>query len=145
MPNVPDYTAPSGKTIGSTGLTADVNAVTQQVEALTDWANNQAALADDSVSEAMLTPAVRAKLNQTLVELSIDFPLQGAQSRDIRIGQQRLVGTVSLASNTSGMSNLTFKKNGAVVALPVAVVLADVLTVSGSMPAGGGVVVLTVS
>lgn len=101
------------------------------------------ALMRRDATDARIASAIAAI--PALVELSIDFPLQGAQSRDIRIGQQRLVGTVSLASNTSGMSNLTFKKNGAVVALPVAVVLADVLTVSGSMPAGGGVVVLTVS
>jgi hypothetical protein len=37
--NVPAYTAPAGKTIGSFGLTTDVNAATAQVAALTEYAN----------------------------------------------------------------------------------------------------------
>lgn len=38
QPNVPDYTAPVGKVIGSRGLTDNVNAGHAQVEALTDFA-----------------------------------------------------------------------------------------------------------
>jgi hypothetical protein len=78
-------------------------------------------------------------------ELGIDFPSAGAQSRDVRIKDQRFVGTASVLTTTGGMTNLSFKLNGTVVSLPVAVALNNVLTVSGSMPTGGGVVTLNIS
>jgi hypothetical protein len=112
---------------------------------------NYFAFVQSSKYAAMRRDAVDARIAAALdalpayVEVGIDFPSAGAQSREVRINQKRLVGSVSVVSTTSAMTNLSFKKNGAVVALPVAVALGDVLTVSASMPTGGGVIVLNVS
>ena len=85
------------------------------------------------------------QLPSTVVELSIVFPAAGAQVQDIYINQQRLVGSVSLSSQTANMANVSYKKNNALVSLPVSVVLGDKLTVTGSAPTGGALIVLTVS
>jgi len=79
-----------------------------------------------------------------VVELIADFPEAGAMEATIRINTARKVGTLSLASQTN-LTDIAYAKNGAATALPVSVVLNDVLTVLATAGAGGGILTLEVS